>query len=74
MSTPRPQRIEVVMDRGTPTIIEPTSADRERVRMRLKSVTFTLSPEEAYVIGSSLCECAEECGFDYNTGETRRAA
>lgn len=31
-----------------------------------------LTPEEAYVIGRSLMEHAEECGFDYNTGETTR--
>lgn len=32
---------------------------------------YDLSPEEAYVIGSSLVEHSKECGYDYDTGETR---
>lgn len=30
------------------------------------------SPEEAYAIGAALMEQAKECGYDSDTGETRR--
>jgi hypothetical protein len=54
-------------------VIEP-GGEPHRSLIQLQHTTgpylLRLSPEEAYVIGSSLVEHATECGFDYDTGKT----
>lgn len=32
---------------------------------------YSMSPEEAYVVGSNLVDHALECGYDPKTGETK---
>lgn len=62
--------------RGRVTI-EP-AAGRSMIQLQFNTDSlklYTLSPEEAYSIGSSLVEHSKECGYDPvmgETGETRK--
>ncbi len=57
---------------GGPVVIEPVHPGRKAITVeKAGRKLLKLSPEEAYTIGASLIDHAEECGFDYDTGETR---
>lgn len=58
------QRVEVHLRQGGSAVVYPVHPGREWIEMTIQGVTIPLTPEDAHSIGSALCECAVECGYD----------
>ena len=67
------QHSEIPLRKGLITVEPGGEPRRSEIQLQFNVgglKLYKLSPEEAYTLGSSLVDHAEECGYDPDTGET----